>query len=341
MKRNKIYITLMAGLVLCSSSIVNAEVGGTITRNLIQPIPISQPIDAIDDFHFVLQVNNKGVDVSKNKPYHAEKGTMIPLTSVLENLGYHINWEESQRTILVKEQGKKIMSIQVDHKNMVTEGGRTIPVNIEIKDGRSFVPMNFFRDFLEAEVSMDETGVIKISTEKNIQLPEIVGMVEEVKNLEGKIGFLVKGELGTNGDLDQVMVFVDEETKLIGVKKEEIQEGMKLKVSYGPTTTRSIPAQSVAKKIEAIDSIEANQNLREGRITKISNSKDSIKILVGDIQEGMYLTVSKDTEIIDEKGNPLKVEALKEDISVKAYHSNIMTMSIPPMSQALKIVVCE
>lgn len=340
MKRKKICMALMAGLVLCSSSIVNAEVGGMITRTIEQPVAIAEPI-AIDNLHFVLQINNRVVDISKNQPYRTETAVMLPLKSVLENLGYTINWDEEKRAIVVKEQEIEIIRINVDNKDMALKGDGTIPVNMEIKEGRSFVPMDFFEDFLKAKVSMDETGVIKISTESNIELPEILGTVEEVKNLEGQIRVLVKEETEDHGALNEVMLSVDEDTTFIGIKKEEIKEGMKLKVSYGPIITRSIPAQSVARKVEAVDAIASNQNLIEGKITEIEDQKDSRKILVGDFQEGMYLIVSKDTEIVDENGDTLKAEELQKDMSVKAYHSNIMTMSLPPISQALKIVICE
>lgn len=120
---------------------------------------------------------------------------------------------------------------------------------------------------------------------------------------------------------------------------------MGIKAFYGPEATMSIPPQSstnyvvVNTTIEEIGNEEAPGTV--GIITEATD--DRITVIGNPTEKGgvdyVILTVDKDTQIVDEEGQPLTAEALKSDIRVEAYYGEVMTMIYPARTHADKIVV--
>ena len=81
---------------------------------------------------------------------------------------------------------------------------------------------------------------------------------------------------------------------------------------------------------------------KQGIIIDINHHKDTTYITLGksveDIESSTILKVGKDTIIVDKQGNKLKVNDLKVGDNIGAYHSMVMTFSIPPQTEAYKII---
>lgn len=80
-----------------------------------------------------------------------------------------------------------------------------------------------------------------------------------------------------------------------------------------------------------------------GKITEcVKNDDGIIEAIVVDSGEGQDLQLNisyEDTVLIDANGMPLSFEDLKEEINIYAAHSAAQTLSLPPQSFALAIVV--
>ncbi|TDX46769.1 hypothetical protein [Orenia marismortui] len=76
---------------------------------------------------------------------------------------------------------------------------------------------------------------------------------------------------------------------------------------------------------------EHNENNYILLVNKLDNTKNF---------EGIKLFINKDTKLLDEKTNTkIKFKDLKVGMKIKAHHSKIMTMSLPPQTKAIKIIV--
>ncbi|WP_232696722.1 stalk domain-containing protein [Brevibacillus daliensis] len=90
---------------------------------------------------------------------------------------------------------------------------------------------------------------------------------------------------------------------------------------------------------------EMQQVAKKGSITNINlENKDGKlqgEILMNGNSNGIRLNITDETVIVNQKNEALKVEDLKLGQSIETVTSNFMTMSLPPMTNAEKIVVMD
>ncbi|MCD4806518.1 MAG: hypothetical protein K8R13_02915 [Methanococcoides sp.] len=132
---------------------------------------------------------------------------------------------------------------------------------------------------------------------------------------------------------------------------EDLDNGTRIEAYYGPATTRSLPAQSVAISIVVLDEDEKPGILQPvktlGTIIGTEKWTSSTMVLLDEdeveIGEGypcdIYLSIGDQTTIEDENGNKLSVEDLTKGTRVEAYYGPMVTASLPPQSGAVSIVV--
>lgn len=126
---------------------------------------IEIPQDSIGGYHFVLVVNNEGINPQEANIYQKEDGTiMVPLRVVCEKLGYEVKWIEENRSIEIKK-GAQYTSVKPGEDKYFF--AKMAPISLgaapEIKDSTTYVPFKFVSDILKVDASMDETGVITIN----------------------------------------------------------------------------------------------------------------------------------------------------------------------------------
>ncbi|EPR10400.1 copper amine oxidase N-terminal domain-containing protein [Ruminiclostridium papyrosolvens] len=90
-------------------------------------------------------VNSKAIEAPS--AYTNKKGTfMVPLRAIAENLGFNVNWEGKTKTVML---GKDI-SLTIGKDIYIFM--KTTPLQLgtapEIVDGKTFVPLSFFKDVL-------------------------------------------------------------------------------------------------------------------------------------------------------------------------------------------------
>lgn len=83
----------------------------------------------------------------------------------------------------------------------------------------------------------------------------------------------------------------------------------------------------------------------EGTVTEVTKSKDGYLALLkyvnrySNLENEVKLMINDTTIITDTDGNVLSPEEIKKSSEVKAFYSQMMTRSLPPMSNAYKIIL--
>lgn len=349
MKFKKTLVFTIAGTMLASSFIASAEynpnkvIKGPITTMNIEVS--EKPLDSYGDINFVLEVDEQGLDPKESNLYIKDNTVMIPLRIVSEALGYEINWNNKARTA---ELMKGPHWITVKPGEDYYAFGKMAPIKLgtasEISNNRTYVPFNFLTDVLNVKATIDEAGVIDISSEKlesnQKELLKIHGEIAEINKTEKSTMIWIK-EKNTNEEQDSIILHITDKTPIVNPITDEklsikdLKKGDMVRGFYGPATTKSIPPQGKAEKIQVLRDV----TIKLGKITNIINKDNTRQILIGDRSNGMILNIDEETKIITENGDELSFEALKEGMEIEAFHSLIMTMSLPPMSSAEKIII--
>lgn len=105
-----------------------------------------------------VKINDKEIDFSKYDnvlPYIENDRTLIPIRAIAEGLGLEVSWDDATRT--VKISGKKEISLVIDSEVAEVDGESvTLDVAAHIVNDRTFVPIRFISENMDAEVEWDE-----------------------------------------------------------------------------------------------------------------------------------------------------------------------------------------
>lgn len=116
----------------------------------------------VKDYKLVM-INGKKENLNKEM-FKTEKGNlMIPVAKVAKALGYKVKWNPQNKTVTLNE--GKISIISID-KN--TYGYAKSLITLEepavLKQGTTFVPINYFDEVLKLSVSVNEDGMFCINS---------------------------------------------------------------------------------------------------------------------------------------------------------------------------------
>lgn len=354
--KREIGLTLI-GLMISTNAMAIAD--NSTDKPLIQPVLINSiettntkvttdiPLDSYEGLHFVLVVNGKGIDPKDTKVYINEKDNiMIPLRVVSEALGYDVKWNnEAKLAELIRKAQYITVKPGEDYYTFSKMAPIELGVASEIKENRTYVPINFIKDVLRLDYFMDETGVINIKDESTLVEKKsefgIQGEIKSITKLDDNTRILVEGKSFDEGYSDSIIFNISENTEIINplnneiVSIDDLKEGDTINTFYNGVLTRSIPPQGNAEKIEILKNVA----FKSGTITEINKNEKYTQILIGDRMSGIMLNINNDTKIVTDENEVLRIEDLKVGMEIHAYHDLIMTMSLPPISNAQKIVV--
>jgi len=173
----------------------------------------SKPQDSVGGFHFVLVINNKGINPENTKVYQNENGfIMVPLRIIGEKLGYEVKWNGIDKPIEIMK-GAQYTSIKPGEDYYFY--GKMAPITLgiapEIKDSVTYVPLQFLNDILKVDAWMDETGVITIKHEEKVLSYDITK--EMMKNEEKNLQIFYPQITGYKGEL--LMDYMNQSLKRI------------------------------------------------------------------------------------------------------------------------------
>ncbi|WMT43215.1 hypothetical protein RE628_13735 [Paenibacillus sp. D2_2] len=179
--------------------------------------------------------------------------------------------------------------------------------------------------------------MIIILEESQVQLPGTDGIVTDVNGDR----VTVVGKPLEQGGQEQIILTVDKDTVIVNDKgealtKDAIKANVNVEATYGPVMTMSFPAMSHASKIV----VKGQENLKiEGTIMKDRTNDKQVYVNVNS-DENFYndviLNITKDTKIVNSLGGEAK---LTPGAKIIAYHSGVMTRSLPGITNAELIIV--
>lgn len=253
-------------------------------------------------------------------------------------------------TAIISEVGEKSIVVE-------TLTGNTVVLNIGEetklvdKDGKD-IKITDFAEGMKVNVVYGEIMTASLPPQN---IPVSVKIVEEretetslakVLAVDLEAQQIVTGEDAEKPET-QVVFNVGEETKITkdgkAIELKDIKADDNIRVIHSLAMTRSLPPQTAAYEIEVVDE-EAAQVPEtaelEGTIAEVD--AEAGHVTIGDekdINAQTILLVSEETEIVDKDGKTLKLEDLEKGMEIKAVTKNMMTMSIPPQTPAVKITV--
>jgi poly(3-hydroxybutyrate) depolymerase len=114
-----------------------------------------------------VKINEKEIDFSQYDnvlPYIENDFTLVPIRAIAEGLGFDVSWDESTRTVTIGTNTQISLVIDSDEAQVNGESV-TLDIPARIVDERTFVPLRFVSEKMDARVDWDETSrTISITT---------------------------------------------------------------------------------------------------------------------------------------------------------------------------------
>ena len=251
----------------------------------------------------------------------------LPLKAIAEAFGYEIKWFPADKHIeLIK--GARFVSISTTENTYTFSKMAPVALSMKatIKNGSTYVPMEFVEKFLEGGVFETSEGLEitsglddKIST-SNLVIQSIEDGRIIAKHFDGEAHIMLSDET-TYSDY----------TTQAAIKLSDLKVGDTLKVTHSSIMIMIYPPQYGAFHIERVNDVAYT----EGTILSISENS----ILVKGSQMTIQINLSKETTLENSSGDMMTLSQLRVGNQVNVYHSLAMTKSLPPQSQGLKIIV--
>lgn len=354
-KNKAIATTLIGASLLTNMMPVFANEKPTTCIDIRKPILISEqgenpvPVLISNAPNKVINVNIDGkiVPFPDQKPIliKEESRTIVPVRFITEYLGGTASWNADSKTATIELDGKKV-ELPVNKKHANVDGKQVkLDSSAKLISNRTFVPLRFVCETFGYDVSWDvKTDTVVLNKkddnaytggskyfDEELGLYKMFGNVTKIENDT----ILVDGE----GIYNQIKFNINEDTEIVdldGMKlsKDDIKDESKIVVYHDPKMTRSLPPIANAKKI-----VVANLNVKDGKITQITDVKNGKMFLIGNMNDGINFNITDKTVIVDEAGQKLAIDDLNKGAEVEVYYGNIMTMSLPPITNATKVVV--
>lgn len=281
------------GFILISFKGVYAE---TITTEFVD---VTYVINSKD---YVSKGITKKLDVG---PYIDSGRTLVPFRSILEELGYVVEWDAVNKFITCTKKGDDTIKLQINN-NTATIG--TAKKNMEVAPkvvaGRTFVPLRFISENAGASVVWD-------GNKKSIYISKVP---------QYKTGTVMFYEKGSNKD-SKVYVYDGTKITIVPIEDKEIKnwrsyKGKVLATIFNPTTNnndfsifKDDKFETLIKNFDMKDTFEFNNNLlihgydREQKFDKLYRFDGDQLILVEDNFYVGNRYVFKDKLIINKYNN--------------------------------------
>lgn len=278
------------------------------------------------------------------------KHLMVPLREIAETLGYEITWNQKNRSAELTLKGTPVWNLVQEGKDEYNLNKMRVklgaaPVN---SSGKLFVPVEFFEECLLVGVSVKGNRIEIATDAKELENVEANGVIAGIINDGGRQGVQMNG-----AGQDGVVLLVSDKTVITDTYGEKVDFkdlslGLDIEVKHSPQTMLSLPPQNHALEIKVKKNPEAKEWIgTSGAITDTVKEDAKVRITVKGFgmteasPEEVVLNLSAETAIVDQNGKKLKADELKKDDKVLAFFSPVLTRSLPPIGNAVKIVVMK
>lgn len=277
-------------------------------------------VNAAQDINGSFSVDGKEITAVSNG--------MICVREAAEALGFKVEWIAESKTITLTK-GAVYITFTIGEDGYTF--ARTAPMPLgaapEIKNGKTYVPVELFTELMQLTASADENGI------NIITVNELTGNATVTSVSSGTI--TVKDK-----EIGEVVLHISKNTKITdadgnAVKAEDITEDSELEVVYGDAMTQSLPPQNNPKSIVVIT--KAEDNAEDNAIIDTLSITGSVTA----IENGMIIVESDEdsnnTVALKITDNTNGNTDVKKGDKVTAAYSPIMTRSIPPQSECFEI----
>lgn len=270
---------------------------------------------------------------------------MLPLRAMCEALGFEVTWNaEAERIELIKGPVYVTMSVGTDGYTFARTAPMKLGVPPTLVGDTTYVPDNFVSEILQMNIQIGQEGTVAITTQEAAPEAErgsatIVEIREDANQIT--VNDAVLGEVVLN---------ISDDTKILDENGEEITladlaADMAVTVEYSDVMTASLPPINtpISITVGIASSATPLENETISGVAKVSE-ENSFEggLLIESAEKGdVVLLVGEETTITDAEGNAVKVEDIKDGAYITAQVKPMMTMSIPPQTPAISIVVSD
>lgn len=300
---------------------------------------------------YQLVINGTPLAQKGHPVYINERGfTMVPLRALAEKLGYQVTWNPHTRSVELT-QGPQWAAVTVGKDQYsFAKMVRTLGTAPEARKGAVYVPLAFAEEILQAVVTMDQEGNIQI--DDLLHAPTKKGTISKI-TLKSE-GDSVKGSILVNGYANGMVLSIHSNTVIVNQDNKplsinDLRLAASIEFIHDSIMTMSQPPMTGAKKIIVHDKDSAQTTVlgTGGEVLEVSTSTDGTTRIVikgekltDQSFEEIGLMIGKETLILDAKDQrALTVEALKKGTKVYGFYGPTTTKSLPPIGQAIKLVV--
>ncbi|MCK4257495.1 MAG: hypothetical protein KAX49_00860 [Halanaerobiales bacterium] len=291
----------------------------------------------------------------------AEQATTVESSSVKQEISYSIPENTIGIEGIIKEIRKDMdkVIVLVEGQRLNDEGYDQVKLVIhddtQIINEKDNAELSY-GDFKEGMVikgfygpavtrSLPPMGVAKLVLVQERKIPEEIytyGTIGQIREVKGGIMVDIINEAGEN----EINLVISDRTIItdqsgLELSKDELKEGLKIKASYGPAVTASLPPIGTANSVVVEEQKIPEEIYTYGTIGQIREVKGGIMIhIINDAGENeINLVISDRTVITDQSGLELSKDELKEGLKIKASYGPAVTMSLPPIGNADKIII--
>jgi len=175
-------------------------------------------------------------------------------------------------------------------------------------------------------------------------VPGTMGQITDFVNDKTGKFITVTGRALAPTDQSEIILAITKDTKIIDAKgktvplKTIIDEKKVVKAFYGPNITKSLPARGTALTLVVQD---YSFNGINGTVSEVKDNGIVVKgtDIYNGYEETIVLHFAEKVQLLGHDGKAIEASAIKPGMSVQAFYSPAVTMSIPPQSTTNYVVV--
>lgn len=262
---------------------------------------------------------------------------MVPLRINAEKLDYTVEWHaEDQKVSLSKGAQYASFAIGTDSYSFSKAAPVALGHDPVLYNGdTTYVPLAFFTEVLDINSKYVENSLV-LSEPNYVTIQEI--------SEDGSL--TVEDENYEHG----VIVHISESTEITAdgkpVSRDALKVGQLCDIEYDDAMTRSIPPQTTAVKIDIQNlptDVEDDKAEKAAFVdAKILTVDKEEKVITVSETNGNFdevvVNITNDT-VIRKGDSAASFDDLKEGAEISIRYADFMTMSIPPMTNAVEITI--
>ncbi len=282
-----------------------------------------------------------GETVEGAKVLTKDEMVFVPVRALCEALGMEVMWDNDAELVTIV---KMPIYVTFSPEGDAYTFSKTAPMQLGsapfMKNDRTYVPAIFISEILKQEFAIAENGDVNV----NAVIDNSVGaMIVETSNENGNLTITVDDSKRA----EEVIVNITEETVIVdengaALTADALVKDASIKIEYADFMTMSIPPITNAVKIQVMGVVaETEETPIVYTIIEKDYENGTITIFDAAMNSKVVLNVSEETVITDKDGNTAHADALAVGTDITLERAEFMTMSIPPITNALKIQLAE